>query len=229
MNVKLFRKFLIMGTMGCALLLSACNYYVDRTNKKIEENLERVEERRQEAEIPDLPEPVDTVRMYDDIWLGDTSVKIMQGDALPAHLEKDDSVTLAISQNTTLPVLAQELTDLTGIDVRLDDLKEDGAVSEDAVAVNYVGKLSGLLNYISNRYGVWWRYKNGQITFFTKETRVFNIYALPTETRLSTDLKGASMGSNVPDVGSSSMSTSANLALWESIAQPSRQVAPVAT
>ena len=224
MNAKFFRKLLVVGTMGCALMLSACNYYVDRTNKKIEADLERLEEYRAQAEIPDLPQPVDTVRMQNDIWLGDSSVKIMQGDPLPLEMEEDDGITLAIAKDATLPLLAQELTDLTGIDVRLDDLKAEKTLPEEAVAVNYVGKLSGLLNYLSNRYGVWWRYRNGQITFFTKETRVFNIYALPTETKMSADLKGASMGSNVPDVGSSSLSTSATLALWDSIEKGIGQV-----
>ena len=201
MSVKTIRKILAAGVLGSALLLSACNYYVDKTDKKIENVLEQVEEYRQEAEIPDLPEPVDTVRMQNDIWLGNSSVKIMSGDALPVELEQDDSITLAIATDANLATLAQELTDMTGIPVRLDDLKAEKAVPEEKVAVNYSGKLSGLLNYLANRYSVWWRYRDGQITFFTKETRVFTIYALPTETRLSADLKGASMGSDIPDVG----------------------------
>ena len=152
----------------------------------------------------------------------------MEGDALPAHLENADSVTLSISTDKTLPLLAQELTDLTGIVVRLDDLKLENAIPTETIAVDYSGKLSGLLNYIANRYGVWWRYKNGQITFFTKETRVFTIYALPTETKMSADLKGSFMGTGGSgsggNSGSSSFSTSANLVLWDSIEKGVTQV-----
>ena len=224
MNAKFMRKLCIIGVVGSALLLSACNYYVAKTDEKIETILEKTEEARLQAEIPDMPEPVDTVRMHNDIWLGDSSVKIMEGDALPANFERDDSITLAIAKDSTLSALAQELTDLTGIAVRLDDLKAEKALPTDAVAVNYSGKLSGLLNYLANRYGVWWRYRNGEITFFTKETRVFTIYALPTESNLKADLKGASMGSNIPDVGTSSLSTSAKLSLWENIEKGVEQV-----
>ena len=224
MNAKLMRKLCMVGVMGSALLLSACNYYVAKTNEKIETVLEKTEEARLQAEIPDMPESVDTVRMHNDIWLGDSSVKIMEGEALPAYLEENDSITLAIAKDSTLSALAQEITELTEIPVRLDDLKAEKAVPTDAVSVNYSGKLSGLLNYLANRYGVWWRYRNGQITFFTKETRVFTIYALPTESKLTSDLKGASMGSDIPDVGSSSLSTSANLALWENIEKGIEQV-----
>lgn len=222
MNVK--SKYLLFGALGAAFLLSACNHYVAKTNDKIETVLERTEELRQQAEIPDMPQPADTVRMQNDIWLGNSSVKIMEGDALPASLDKDDSITLAIAQDADLSTVAQEITDLTGVVVRLDDLKAENTVPTERVAVNYSGKLSGLLNYLANRYGVWWRYRNGQITFFTKETRVFTIYALPTETKISADLKGASMGTDVKDVGSSSISTSANLALWENIEKGVQQV-----
>ena len=224
MNAKFMRKVWVAGVLGGALLLSACNYYVAKTDEKIETVVEKAEEARMQSEIPDMPEPIDTVRMQNDIWLGNSSVKIMAGDALPASMEQEDSITLAIAKDATLPSLAQELTDLTGIDVRLDDLKADNAMPTEGVPVNYSGKLSGLLNYLANRYGVWWRYRDGQITFFTKETRVFTVYALPTETKMSASLKGASMGSNIPDVGSSSLSTSADLALWGNIEKGVEQI-----
>ena len=225
MNAKWLKVGLAAGIVGGILVLSACNQYVEKTNDKIETTLARAEEYRLRASIPDLPQPVDTVRMENDIWLGNSSVKIMEGDALPAWLEKEDSVTIAIAEQATLPVLAQEITDITGITVRLDDLKAEKAVPEEAVPVNYSGKLSGLLNYLSNRYGVWWRYKNGVITFFTKETRVFTVYALPTETSLSSSLSGASMGENSGGGNaSSSLSTSANLALWDNIEKGVEQV-----
>lgn len=200
------------------MTLSACNKYVEKTNRKIETTLERAEEALDRSTVPDLPEPIDTVRTNDDIWLGSQSVKIMEGDSLPAWAEKNDAITLAIAEEATLPLLAQEITDLTGISVRLDDLKSEKALPTETVPVNYSGKLSGLLNYLSNRYSVWWRYKNGIITFFTKETRVFTIYALPTETTMSASLTGSSMGMQGADgSSSSSLSTQANLALWDNI------------
>ena len=227
MNVNSIKKYVFVGFVSGVLALSACNHYVDKTNARIETVMEKTEMYRERATIPDLPEPVDTVRMNNDIWLGNSSVKIMEGDALPARFETNNSITLAITQNASLSVIANELTDLTGIDVRLDDLKAEKTMPKETVAVNYSGKLSGLLNYLSNRYGVWWRYKNGQISFFSKETRVFTIYALPNETKMSADLKGSSMGTGKGSGGSSgtsSLSTSANLALWDSIEKGLKQV-----
>lgn len=200
------------------ITLSACNQHVEKTNRKIETTLERAEDALLRSTIPDLPEPIDTVRTNDDIWLGSQSVKILEGDSLPAWAEKNDAITISIAEESTLPLLAQEITDLTGISVRLDDLKSEKAVPTETIPVNYSGKLSGLLNYLSNRYSVWWRYKNGIITFFTKETRVFTIYALPTETTMSASLSGSSMGMQGADgSSSSSLSTQANLALWDNI------------
>ncbi len=228
MNVNSFKKGILLGLIGGIFMLSGCDRYVAKTNEKIETALERIEEYQLQATIPDMPTPVDTVRMQNDIWLGNSSVKIMEGDPLPIQLEQDDSITLMISESATLQALAQEITDMTGITVRLDDLKSESAVPTETVPVNYAGKLSGLLNYISNRYGVWWRYKNGSINFFTKETRVFTIYALPTETTMSADLQGTTMGSGTSNGAggntSSSLSTSANLALWDSIEEGVKQV-----
>lgn len=217
MQIKSWKAW-IGVVLGGALLLTACNRYVDKADRQIETTLTRVEGHLQQAKVPDLPAPVDTVRVQNDIWLGESSTKIMEGDALPAWAEKENGVTFVISEQATLTDLAQALTDLTGIPVRLDDLKSEQNVPTETVPVNYAGKLSGLLNYLSNRYGVWWKYQGGVITFFTKETRVFTIYALPTETTMSASLSGASMGSGAGGGGAnSSLSTSANLALWDTI------------
>lgn len=215
---------LVLGTLVALFTLTSCTKYVAERNKDIETTLAVVEENMEKAQIPDTPLITDTVFAKNDIWLGNNSIKITEGDPLPMWAEKNDGITLAISEESTLPILAQEIMDLTGITVRLDDLKAENAIPTETVPVNYSGKLSGLLNYMSNRFGVWWRYKNGVITFFTKETRVFTIYALPTETSLSADLKGASMGdSGSGGDASSSLSTKAEVSLWESIEEGVKQ------
>ena len=67
MNVKSVKVW--FGLLGGAFLLSACNHYADKTNEKIETVLERVEDYSQRATIPDIPSPIDTVRIHNDIWL----------------------------------------------------------------------------------------------------------------------------------------------------------------
>lgn len=217
--------FSLVALMAGCTLLAACNKYIADTDKKIETTLERIEEYHLQSQIPDMPEPTDTVRMHNDIWLGNESVKIMEGDALPSWLEKEDSITIAIAQNATLPEIVQQISDLTDIPIRLDDLKTSKTIPEDAVPVRYTGKLSGLLNYLAGRYGVYWHYKDKTISFFANETRVFTIYALPTETTLQATLTGATMGENSGGGNASSnLSTSANLALWDSIEEGVKQV-----
>lgn len=226
MQINLKKLSLVVAMTVGVMALASCNKYVKETNEQIETTLERAEESLERARVPDIPIYVDTVRTKNDIWLGSQSVKIMEGDALPSWLEKDNGITMSIAQGATLPMLAQEITDVTGITVRLDDLKSENAMPTETVPVNYSGKLSGLLSYLSNRYSVWWRYKGGVITFFTKETRVFTIYALPTETKMDASIKGATMSASGSTDGnsSSSLSTSANLALWDSIEEGIKQV-----
>ncbi len=217
--------FSLIALMAGCTLLAACNKYVADTDKKIETTLERVEEYHLQSQVPDLPEPTDTVRMHNDIWLGSESVKIMEGDTLPSWLEKEDSITIAIAQDATLSDVIQEISDLTNIPIRLDDLQTTNSVPENAVPVRYSGKLSGLLNYLAGRYGVYWHYKDKIISFFANQTRVFTIYALPTETTLQASLTGATMGENSGGGNASSnLSTSANLALWDSIEEGVKQV-----
>ncbi len=219
-------KFTVLCAMVAGtFLLTACNEYTAKTNKKIETTLERAEDYYQRSHIPDLPAAVDTVRTKNDIWLGTDSVKITEGDTLPTWLEADDSITIAIAEEATLPMIAQELTEMTGIAVRLDDLKAEEKIPDTTVPVNYTGKLSGFLDYLSNRFGVWWRYRNGIVSFFETETRIFNIYALPTETTISNSLSGATMGQGSGGGSSSStLSSSANLALWDNIEDGIRQL-----
>ncbi len=226
MLTKITKLFMLLTVLTTAASLTACNKYVEKTDAKIETIIEKADEHLQQATIPDLPETTDTVRTKDDIWLGNSSVKISQGDSLPAEMEEEDALTITISEEATLPFLANEISEATGLHVRLDSLKASNTLPTETVPINYTGKLSGLLDYISNRYGVWWRYKNRTINFYTQETRVFNIYALPVETNISNSLNGATMGSSDSSSSnaSSTLSSSANLALWDNIEQSLRQV-----
>ena len=218
------KKFTLALLMGC-FTLAACNEHVVEVDKRIETTLARTEEYLEASQIPDLPEPVDTVRMQNDIWLGTQSTKIAEGDPLPSWVEKEDGITVAISDQTTLPNILREISDMTGITIRLDDLKAENAVPENTVPVKYSGALSGLLNYLSNRFNVYWRYKDGIITFFTQETRVFTIYALPTDTTLSASMTGATMGDNGGGGNANSnLSVSTDLKVWEGIEEGVKQV-----
>lgn len=217
-------KNLTFALLASCFVLASCNKYAAETDKRIETTLARVEEYREVAEIPDLPEAVDTVRVQNDIWLGANSTKIMEGEALPSWVEKEDGITMAISENAKLPDIIQEISDMTGITIRMDDLKAENAIPEETVPVKYSGKLSGFLNYLSNRYGLYWRYKDDVITFYTQETRVFTVYALPTETSLSASMSGATMGESGGGNATSNLSVNSDLKVWDSIEEGVKQV-----
>ena len=226
MQIKLIKSLMLATILATTVSLSACNKYVEKTDAKIETIIEKTDEHLQQATIPDLPETTDTVRTKDEIWLGNSSVKISQGDSLPEEMEEDEALTITIAQEATLPFIANEIAEATGLHVRLDSLKASDSLPTETVPVDYTGTLSGLLDYVSNRYGVWWRYKNRTISFYTKETRIFNIYALPVETSISNSLSGATMGSSDSSSSnsSSSLTSSANLALWDNIEQSLKQI-----
>lgn len=226
MQINFIKSLMLATVLATTVSLSACNKYVEKTDAKIETIIEQADEHLQQATIPDLPETTDTVRTKDDIWLGNSSVKISQGDNLPPEMEEEDALTLTIAQEATLPFIANEIAEATGLHVRLDSLKASDSLPTETVPVDYTGTLSGLLDYVSNRYGVWWRYKNRTINFYTKETRIFNIYALPVETNISNSLSGATMGSSDSSSSnaSSSLTSSANLALWDNIEQSLKQI-----
>lgn len=217
------KKFTLTLLATC-FVLAGCNKYVAEADKHIETTLARAEEMREMSEIPDIPQATDTIRVQNDIWLGANSTKIMEGDALPSWVEKEDGITVAISEDAKLPDIIQEISDMTGITIRMDDLKAENAIPEDTVPVKYSGKLSGLLNYLSNRYGLYWRYKDDVITFYTQETRVFTVYALPTETSLQSSITGATMGEAGGGNASSSMSVSSDVKIWDSIEEGVKQV-----
>ena len=78
MQIKFIKSLMLATILATTVTLSACNKYVEKTDAKIETILEKTDEHLQQATIPDLPETTDTVRTKDDIWLGNSSVKISQ-------------------------------------------------------------------------------------------------------------------------------------------------------
>lgn len=175
----------------------------------------------------------DTIAVKDDIWLGGMSSRMAQGDPLPAEFETEEGITVYSNRGVSLMQIAEQVTSLTGILCRIDDMiledvksAEQGDISDagatkentntNLFVANYSGKLSGFLDKIVSRFALWWRYKNGVITFYKMETRVFTIYALPVTSELSANIAGTASGES-GDTTSASMSSSISLDLWTQI------------
>lgn len=54
-----------------------------------------------------------------------------------------------------------------------------GGSAQTTMRVSWSGPLQGLLNLVTSRSGIFWRYRHGTIVFFLTETRVFRVALLP--------------------------------------------------
>ncbi|MBP5160918.1 MAG: hypothetical protein ILP11_02580 [Alphaproteobacteria bacterium] len=210
-------KFCLLGAVLVALAGCIPVQHVDETAEYVETVYGDVSELVEVAKIPDRAEPVDTVVTKEDIWLGQDSFKIVGGEKLPAELDSQDSITIAINDPVDLVTLVDELRNVTGLRYSIEELRAADKLPTETITVNYEGTLSGLLDYISNKYSIWWRYRKGEVSFYDQETRVFTVYALPvSDTSLSASLSGTP-NSSEGSASTLSMSTSVALSVWEQI------------
>ncbi len=227
-------KFLGL-TLGVTVvsLVAACSVSTD-LDATLEREVENTVALKEKAKTPTTPAVSDVVRVKDDIWLGDTSEVEYEGDPVPTYLETADAVTLISNRPITLFEIGDMINKITSLSVRYDPTLEDtskqqadgNAPSLDTIGaqwtdstkmlVSYKGPLSGLLDEVSNRFGIWWKYENKQIYFYKFITKTFVLYTLPTKPTLSVNVGGSSTEGSA---GSSSVSltNTANIDLWSNI------------
>ena len=223
---KTFGSFLMIGALMSFLGLGACDRYghVDEVDDTIQLVLEEAQTYSEQAKIPYIPESTDTVTTKEDIWLGQNSFKMIGGEPLPKQFEEPDALTVSFSEPITLTDLVSELRDMTGLRFSVEELRASDELPEEALQINYTGSLSGLLDYLSHKYGVWWRNIRGNIDFYKVETRVFTIYALPVESSMSASLSGSPTESSGGNSTTLSMSSNITLSLWQNIENGIKQV-----
>ena len=83
--------------------------------------------------------------------------------------------------------------------------------------VSYRGPLSGLLDEISSRFGIWWKYEKKEIYFYKYQTRTFVLYSLPTKPTLSVNVGGSSTDSGGGGSSSLTLASSVEIELWGNI------------
>lgn len=226
--------FFVFG--ACLIGLTSCTLY--RSNlKETDRTIDKIQSTIDNPFTPAEQYKIDTIAVKDDIWLGNQSVRVNEGDPLPARFETEDGITLVSTSPVSLLQISEQITSLTGITVRVDDMilnevksatqgqtneAEIGGVSSNTSTElfmpAYSGKLSGLLDQIVSRFALWWRYKNGVITFYKMETRVFTIYALPVTSNMSANIAGTSSGESGGST-SASMDSSIQLDFWTQLEQ----------
>lgn len=170
---------------------------------------------KQRAAMPGEPIPDDVVRVKNDIWLGDTSKVEFEGEAIPSYLETRDGITLISNRPITLYEIGSMINKITSLSVRYAPELEDTAISQadsnepsvedigaqwtdsSKMIINYKGPLSGLLDEVTNRFNIWWKYEKGEIYFYKFVTKTFVIYSLPTNPSLSVSVGGEGGASSI--------------------------------
>ncbi len=221
-----------IGLAFSFLLIASCSLST-KQDATMEREVERTVSLREKAKSPTEVAVEDTVRVKNDIWLGDVSVVEYEGEPIPSHLEGIDAVTLISNRPVTLFDIGDMIAKVTSLSVRFSseieektlsdalknkpDVKDIGAdwTSPEKMLLSYKGSLSGLLDEVCSRFGLWWKYEDKTVYFYRQITKTFVIYSLPSKTSLSATVGGSSSG----DGGSSaiSLSNTAELELWANI------------
>lgn len=229
-------KLTVLGILGITV---ACSFS-PQLDEEIAQSKKEIKALAQQAQEPDRKIPDDVVRVKDDIWLGDTSTVEFEGAPLPNYLEAKDGITLISNRPITLFEIGTMINKITALSVRYSpELEQEGIkdaadgnkpnlddigaqwTESDKMLVNYKGPLSGLLDEVSNRFGIWWKYEKNEIYFYKNITKTFVLYSLPTNPSMnvSIDVSGDG-GSGEGASGSSTISQTNNLDnmdLWQQI------------
>ena len=220
--------------LGLVALIGACSVSTDM-DATLEREVEVTTELKEKAKQPTVSAPDDVVRVKNEIWLGDKSVVEYEGAPIPAYLETKDGITLISNRPITLFEVGDMINKITSLQVRYaphleEDLIENASENAPSpeqlnanwadptkMLVSYRGPLSGLLDEIGSRFGIWWRYDKNEIYFYKFVTKTFTLYSLPTKQSLSSNIGGSSTDSGSGGTSSLSLQNSAELELWSNV------------
>lgn len=231
--INLFKLSLGMA----ALVFNISCSIAPETEAAIEREVEVTAKLQEKSKVPMKRAESDVVRVKEDIWLGDRSTVEYEGEPLPSHFETKDGVTLISNRPITLFEIGDMINKVTSMKVRYaSHLEKDawttaalnaptasnlnlGWAEPNKMLVSYKGPLSGLLDELSSRFGIWWKYENNEIHFYKFETKTFVLYSLPTKQSLTVNVGGQSTGSGGGGTSSVSLATTAELEFWNNIEQ----------
>jgi type IVB pilus formation R64 PilN family outer membrane protein len=220
-----------IGLGLCAAALAASCSISTTMDESIDKNINAASHLREDSKIPTRVENQDLVKVNDDIWLGNSSKIEYEGEPLPSYLESKDGITLVSNRPITLYEIGDMINRTTSLGIRYaSDLEEDVRskgennrpgfddssntdwVSPDTMMVSYQGPLSGFLDEVSSRFGVWWKYENRDIYFYKFITKTFVIYSLPSKPSMNVSIGGSASGSG--NSSSISLSSSIEVEMW---------------
>ncbi len=203
--------------------------------ESIDRETENIERLQVKVAAPTELAPSDVIRVKDEIWLGNTSEVEYEGEPIPQYLEGKDGITMISNRPITLYEIGDTINKITSLKVRYAPQLESEAISAasanapamDSIGadwteptkmlVSYQGPLSGLLDEISSRFGIWWKYEKKEIYFYKHINKTFVVYSLPTNSSLSVSVGGSSTEGGGAGSNSVSLSNSAQVEMWSNI------------
>lgn len=210
----------------CSIAMVASCSISTTLDTSIQSEVEAAIKLKEESKIPTKVANQDLIKVNDDIWLGNTSLIEYEGEPLPSYLETKDGITLVSNRPISLYEIGDMLNKTTSLGIRYAaDLEEEvrakgeanqgsealsadgGWVSPDTMIVSYQGPLSGFLDEVSSRFGVWWKYENKDLYFYKYITKTFVVYSLPSKPSMNVSVGGSASGAG----GSSSISMSSSI------------------
>lgn len=222
-----------LGVVALALIIS-CSLST-KMEANIERDIEATTALKEKAKQPVAKINSDVVRVKDDIWLGDKSTVDYEGEPLPSYLETKDGVTLVSNRPITLFEIGDMVNKVTSLKVRYASKLETDTIAVAAtnaptvenmnlgwaeptkMLVSYKGPLSGLLDEVSSRFGIWWKYENKEVYFYKYITKTFVLHSLPTKQTVGMTLGGQSTGSGSGGTSAVSLVATAELELWQNV------------
>ena len=106
LTIKQLMKYILSALL---LVVNACSLS-ETVDTEVDRNLEKIQTSLENAHPPETQMSLDTISVKDDIWLGNTSMKIHEGEALPARFETENGITLFNTEPVGLMALAEQLT-----------------------------------------------------------------------------------------------------------------------
>lgn len=218
--------------MLCIALAASCSIATSM-DATIDREIEAATRMKEASKTPTPVANENLIKVKDEIWLGDKSIVEYDGEPLPSYLEAKDGITLISNRPITLYEIGDMINKTTGLGVRYapqieKEIMDAGTANKPSaeninsdwaepgkMLLSYQGPLSGLLNDVSSRFGLWWRFEKGEIHFYKFITRTFVLYSLPTKPSMNVQVGGsASEGSGSSSI---SLSSAIELELWGNI------------
>ncbi len=207
----------------CSALLTACGAL--QQSHQLSQQI-TADQQEGEALLRGLPSPPrQRITVHHTPWVSPKALRLPP-TRLPASANR--KITFATAAPVPLSELSKIIYQLSGLRLRLTPdaeaklqqgkKRQPTPYDEPTIAgIRWQGELAGLLDEVSSTLGLSWRYQEAAITLYYLDSRTFQIYAIPSETEMSSTISsGIDVGLGGNDSGSrgsgqSSQKTSVSL------------------